>query len=169
MPITMNRRECLGLISLLPFSVPRWSNASETPIEINWDDLIPDGNQAGISSRFGIVEHGQMATPIPEGSAANVTQEYNGKIVRIPGYIVPLDYEGTGTKQFLLVPYVGACIHVPPPPANQLILVTADEPYELERLFDAVYVTGTFDTASTSTELAEVGYSLSANKVEPYE
>ena len=169
MQIEINRRNCLVLLSLLPSILPQLANASETPIEINWKDLIPEGDQLSDDLKFGIVEHGQLATPIPEESTANVTQEYNGKTIRIPGYIVPLDYEGTATKQFLLVPYVGACIHVPPPPANQLIIVTADEPYEIEGLFDAVYVTGMLDTAAVSTQLAEVGYALSANKVEPYE
>ena len=50
-----------------------------------------------------------------------MTDKYNGKLVRIPGYLVPLEYDGTGVSAALLVPYVGACIHVPPPPANQMV------------------------------------------------
>ncbi len=169
MPRFINRRGCLSLIGLLPLAVACAANAAETPIEITWADLIPDRNRADDNPSFGVVEHGQLVTPIPEESAANVTSEYNGKTVRVPGFIVPLDYEGTGTRQFLLVPYVGACIHVPPPPANQLIFVTADTPHELKGMFDPVYVTGQFGTAATSTELAEVGYQMSADRIEPYE
>ncbi|CAN0590062.1 unnamed protein product, partial [Ectocarpus sp. 12 AP-2014] len=65
-------------------------------------------------------------------------------------------------------PYVGACIHVPPPPPNQLVLVTTDRPYENDGLFEPVVVTGMFGTAHTSTQLAEIGYALSADRIEPY-
>ena len=56
-----------------------------------------------------------------------VVAELNGKRVRIGGYVVPLDFEATTIKEFLLVPFVGACIHVPPPPANQIVYVKADK------------------------------------------
>ena len=86
----------------------------------------------------------------------------------MPGFIVPIDYKGTGVTAFILVPYVGACVHVPPPPANQLVFVTTSEPYESKGLFEPVNVTGMFGTASTSTQLAEIGYALSADLIEPY-
>ena len=68
----------------------------------------------------------------------------------------------------MLVPYVGACIHVPPPPANQLVLVTTETPYEVDGLFSAVTVTGMFGTASTSTQLADIGYALSAEDIRAF-
>jgi hypothetical protein len=89
--------------------------------------------------------------------------------VSLPGYVVPLDYDGTGTTAFILVPFVGACIHVPPPPANQLVMVTTERPYKIKGAFDAVVVTGMFGAAATSTALAEIGYALSAEKIEPYQ
>ncbi len=75
---------------------------------------------------------------------------------------------GAGVSTFILVPYVGACIHVPPPPANQLVFVTTGTPYESSGLFEAVNVTGMFGTASTSTQLADIGYALSADLIEPF-
>lgn len=88
--------------------------------------------------------------------------------MRLSGFIIPLDYDGAGVTAFMLAPYVGACIHVPPPPANQLVLVTTEPPHESDGLYAAVTVTGMFGTASTSTQLAEVGYALSADRVAPY-
>jgi hypothetical protein len=85
------------------------------------------------------------------------------------GFVVPIDYSGTGVTAFLLVPYVGACVHVPPPPANQLVLVSTETPYESKGLFEPVTVTGMFGTASVATQLADVGYALSADAIEPYE
>ena len=94
--------------------------------------------------------------------------DWNGRIVRLSGFVIPLDQDGTGVRVFMLVPYVGACIHVPPPPANQLVLVTSERPYEVEGLFAPVTVTGMFGAAATSTRLAEVGYALSADRIEAY-
>ena len=66
------------------------------------------------------------------------------------------------------MPFVGACVHVPPPPAHQLVFVTTEEPYEGKGLFEAVNVTGMFGTASTSTQLANISYALSADYIEPF-
>ena len=143
--------------------------ATESPIDLNWSDLVPDIPGARPQIPTGIIQHGQMTMPAPQQTNVPVTSDYNGKTVRLPGYIVPLDYDGTGTKEFLLVPYVGACIHVPPPPANQLVFVSSEKPYEFKYMFEPVYVTGEFNASALSTDLADVGYSMAANKIEPYE
>ncbi len=140
-------------------------------IDLEWDDLIPEGDGGTLLRSLrdlGVVEHGQLSTGFEQPEARAVTSEYNGKIVRLPGYIVPLDFDSTGVTAFILAPFVGACIHVPPPPANQLVLVTTEEPYEYKGLFDPVNVTGMFGTAATATSLAEIGYALSAELIEPY-
>ena len=100
------------------------------------------------------------------GGAPAVVKDLDGKRVRIGGYVVPLDFEATNVKEFLLVPFVGACIHVPPPPPNQIIYVKTAKGFDVEGSFDPVYVTGTLKVASQYTGLAETGYSLDADKVE---
>lgn len=147
------------------------AQASDDPIELSWRDLVPHsgGTELDALREMGVVEHGQLSTPFDQEKGGAVTTEYNGKVVRIPGYLVPLDFDGTSVTAGLLVPYVGACIHVPPPPPNQLIYVTADgSPYEAKGLFEPVYVTGMFGTSAATTQLAEVGYALSADLIEPY-
>ena len=109
-----------------------------------------------------------MSSPFDQETAAVVTEEYNGKVVRIPGYLVPLEFDGTGVTAAILVPYVGACVHVPPPPPNQLIFISSPIPYESGGLFEPVSVTGTFGTSATQTELAEIGYVIMADRIEPY-
>jgi hypothetical protein len=52
-----------------------------------------------------------------------IVEDLNGRIVRMPGYLLPLDVIGAKVTEFLLVPYIGACIHVPPPPPNQIVYV----------------------------------------------
>jgi len=96
-----------------------------------------------------------------------VVTSLNGKRVRIGGYVVPLDFESTTVKEFLLVPFVGACIHVPPPPANQIVYVKAGKGFEIGNAFDPVTVTGTIKTETAFTGLADAGYSIDAETVEP--
>jgi uncharacterized protein len=95
-----------------------------------------------------------------------VVEALNGKRVQIGGYIVPLDFDATTVKEFLLVPFVGACIHVPPPPANQIIYVKSEKGIEVGKVFDPIYVTGTMTVSFTSTGLADAGYTIAAEQVE---
>lgn len=144
--------------------------AANDPIELGWSDLVPDGGGETMERlrQQGVVQHGELSTPFEQETEAELTTEYNGKLVRIPGYLVPLEFSGQNVKLALLVPYVGACIHVPPPPPNQLILITAESPYESKSLFEPVWVEGMFGTAAASTQLAEVGYTILAKEIAPY-
>lgn len=143
---------------------------AEDALEIEWRDLVPSGQGTTMQRlrELGVVQHGELNTPFDQEKHAEITQEFDGKLVRIPGYMVPLDYTAEGVTDFLLVPYIGACIHVPPPPPNQLVFVTADRPYDVRGLFEAVYVTGIFGSAATATQLADVGYSMVSADVTPY-
>ena len=137
-------------------------------VQLSWDDLIPRGQNTKLLRqlrRQGVVSHGEFSTGFDQAEAQTVTEAYNGKTVRLPGFVVPLDLSSEGVREFILVPFVGACIHVPPPPANQLVLVTTDKPFEFIGLEHAVAVTGTFDTMLTGTELAVIGYKMDAQKI----
>jgi hypothetical protein len=143
----------------------------EDVIDIDWMDLAPSeaGTEIARLREMGVIQHGQLDTPFDQELGGLITHEFDGRRVRIPGFLLPLDFSGTGVTDFLLVPYVGACVHVPPPPPNQLILVTTTTPYESEGLFEAVSVTGTMSSMAAETMFAEVGYALTADVVEPYE
>jgi uncharacterized protein len=145
--------------------------AASDLIELQWEQLIPqDGSDQDASRPIvprGVVPHGGL-TPLPD-DFGRLVHDYDGERVRLPGYVLPLDFEGTRVEEFLLVPYVGACIHVPPPPPNQIVYVTIEQGIEVDGMFEAVWVTGTFDTASISNELADIGYRMEAESVEPYE
>jgi hypothetical protein len=108
------------------------------------------------------------------GKTVNATLD--GQTVRMPGYMLPLEFSGKMVSEFLLVPWVGACIHTPPPPPNQIVHVKADKPVEFGGLFTPVWVTGRMGTGAAKTSLylidgtsdIDVGYSLRASQVEPY-
>lgn len=170
MPLSRRTFLTLPLAAVTLAATPRLVIAEDTPIELNWPDLVPQSSGTDMDTlrQLGVVQHGQLSTPFDQQTGGQVTEEYNGRLVRIPGYLVPLDFDGAGVTSALLVPYVGACIHVPPPPPNQLIFVTTETPYTSQGLFEPVWVTGTFGTAVTETQLAEIGYALQARLIEPY-
>jgi len=74
--------------------------------------------------------------------AISTNPDLDGKQVRIPGYLLPLVYDGKTVTEFLLVPWVGACIHTPAPPPNQIVYVTLEQPFEVRSQFEPVWVTG---------------------------
>src|SRR5271165_1345471 len=163
---------------------------SEAPLELVWAKLMPPAPPAQsiktksfLSGATPFAGAGGSEPPPPPtiddkrwmserrlqpgaGMQTAVVQELDGKRVHIGGYVVPLDFEATNVKEFLLVPFVGACIHVPPPPPNQIIYVKTAKGFEVAGSFDPVYVTGTIKVASQYTGLAETGYSIDAEKVE---
>jgi len=145
------------------------NGAAGEVIELSWTDLVPEseGTELSYLRGLGVVQHGQMSSVFNQETSGAVTEAYDGKTVRIPGYLIPLDHDGLGMTSGLLVPYVGACIHVPPPPPNQLIFVTSSTPYESSGLFEPVWITGTMETAATETQLAEIGYTLIAHRIVP--
>ena len=92
----------------------------------------------------------------------------DGQFVKIPGYALPLELDGVAVQEFLLVPYVGACIHVPPPPPNQIILVDYPEGLTKMKLFDPIWVSGEIKTVIVENFLATSAYSLRAHSYKKY-
>ncbi|MFV2051767.1 DUF3299 domain-containing protein [Aliiroseovarius sp. YM-037] len=147
--------------------LPRRARA-EDYTELDWEDLLPE-NETTIPNAFrGVIDHDDASLSSQQPASSGVRTDWNGQIVRLPGFVVPIDYQGSGVVAFILVPYVGACVHVPPPPANQLVFVTTETPYESAGLFEPVNVIGMFGVSSISTQFADIGYALSADKIEPY-
>lgn len=138
--------------------------------EITWDDLIPPGvPYSEIVGEGELDEVNDTWNPIYDANASKLNARLNGAAIRMPGYIVPLEIGAEGVTEFILVPYVGACIHVPPPPANQLVYVTSKAPWPLDDLWQAVWVEGLMQAELRSTEIARTGYRIDAEKIEIYE
>ncbi|MGD9865905.1 MAG: DUF3299 domain-containing protein [Pseudodonghicola sp.] len=167
----LTRRRALTLLAAPALAPRAAAQAAEEVVDLDWADLIPQGGGTAMARlrALGVVQHGDASAPVDQDTGVAVTTAYNGRLVRIPGYVVPLDYDGDGVTSFILVPYVGACIHVPPPPPNQLIFVTTETPFQVAGLFAPVIVTGLFGAAATGTQLAEIGYSLSAEQIAPFD
>ncbi len=134
--------------------------------ELKWTDLLPPGELAPPQ----VVDHTRVPTfdDFPYTAAAGTVPELDGQLVKLPGFVVPLDVSGDKVVSFLLVPYFGACIHQPPPPPNQIVFVVFAEPVELESMYDPVWVTGTIGLDVHSSSLAQAGYSMQGQAVEKY-
>lgn len=145
------------------------TQAAAEPHIMSWQELIPEGSQALDTStlHIGADEEAPAANQVDAYAPANPL--LNGKQIRIPGYVVPLGFNAQGqVSEFFLVPYYGACIHVPPPPANQIIYVK-DATVTQEALWQPYWVAGELRTSSYQAELANASYQMIAQQIEAYE
>lgn len=103
------------------------------------------------------------------GKVSPALKALDGKMVRIPGYMVPLEDDSEVVSEFLLVPYVGACIHTPPPPPNQIVQVKMNSSKKVKMSFwDPVWVHGKLQIATVKSPYGDVGFQLTGMQIEPY-
>lgn len=140
--------------------------------ELDWEDLIPKDTKGRSTSGVPAPAHDYLG----EGGMAaqqvldfSVRKELDGITVKLPGFIVPLDIGKDGLiTEFFLVPYFGACIHVPPPPPNQIVYVKIEKGIALDSIYEAYWITGNLKVNNKTTRLGASAYQISANKVEIY-
>ena len=149
-------------------ALPTFARAN-TAIEITWDELIPPGvPYSEIIAEGEMDERNDIWRPIFDTNATKLNPTLDGAYIKMPGFIIPIELLASGVNSFVLVPYVGACLHTPPPPPNQLVFVTTDTPWPNDDLWEAVWVTGQMQHEVRSTEVAETGYALKADAMEVY-
>ena len=88
--------------------------------------------------------------------------------VRIPGFAVPLSDGLSDIKQFLLVPNQMACIHVPAPPPNLIVLVELEKSRHIRELSGPLWVEGVLEVKKSKSVYGAAGFEMKAYKVEPY-
>ncbi|HSG91531.1 MAG TPA: DUF3299 domain-containing protein [Pseudomonadales bacterium] len=141
---------------------------------LRWPELIP-AHLADVPVAPAPVDHGggtDLTQLSPWGDlqmSALLVPELDGLEVAIAGFVVPLNLTvDNRVDEFLLVPYFGACVHVPPPPPNQIIYVTAEPGLDAAHLYEAWTVTGTLQVSARQSALADAGYSLAATGIRLY-
>ncbi len=165
--MNLSRRTLIKIATAL-IALPRVVSAA-APREITWDDLIPPGvPYSEIIAEGELDEENDYWRPIFDENSTKLNPALADAYIKMPGFIIPIDISADGVTSFILVPYVGACIHVPPPPPNQLVFVTTKVPWPSERLWEAVWVTGTMQNKVQYTEVADTGYELEADRIEIY-
>ena len=147
--------------------------------EIEWDELIPE--QWRPDKLMAEYNTEELADEDPRAQElyeklrvlwdeSPVVPTLEGQRLKLPGFVVPLEMDAEKIAEFLLVPYYGACIHAPPPPANQTIHVVTGPGQAFEgQAFDTVWVTGTMRVESHTSELAQAGYRLEDANIAPYD
>ena len=149
-------------------------------MEIDWDALIPDSHRPD-SDLIEQYNNGEIDEKDPRIIAldklmqelfdlAPVNSELAGRMVKLPGFVIPIEHDGDKILEFLLVPYHGACIHVPAPPSNQIVYVRVPGgTTAASRVYDTVWVTGRLMIEQIDNDVAESGYVMDAIEVEPFE
>ena len=174
---------CLLSVAVL---ISPLSLSAETPGYnlIDWNDLMPEPwvkemtkEMAAVGKLSNLQDSSDeankaMAAMRKKFDEAPIVKSQLNKKVRLPGYVVPLDAERSEKREFLLVPYFGACIHTPPPPANQIVLIRPTAQSKIKKLpesMDIVWVEGAIKEGRVSTSQGVSGYLLEAVSVAPYE
>jgi hypothetical protein len=146
--------------------------------ELRWDDLVPKGwdPMGGFKDKnIGALVDGDpktmdmMAKLREVWDNAPAETRLDGAAIKLPGYLVPLDESKAGITEFLLVPYFGACVHSPPPPANQIVLVVPAKPITGFQTMDTVWVSGRLRTARQGSPMGTSAYRLEAALVDRYQ
>ena len=169
----------VGFVVLLLSAVAAVA-ASKQPRELTWDDMIPKreirpksalpGADGSSKSYYDLDENEEIIEdPFAGWDFTQPVEDLDGQFVKLPGFVVPLESdEGGMLKEFLLVPYYGACIHTPAPPPNQIVYVTLDEPYDLTDIWNAYWITGTIEVKPYMGTVADTFYRLNGQLVEEY-
>ncbi|WP_211285740.1 DUF3299 domain-containing protein [Marinobacter guineae] len=159
----------LATVMALVLLIPAAGRAE--PREIDWLELMPAEDLALLENMPEIEHDGDGAPLLPdEIMTGRVVPEMGNVEGRIPGFVVPLKTtQDMRILEFFLVPYYGACIHVPPPPPNQIIHVKYKEGFTLEALYDPVWIEGKLVIERTENDLGASSYSMVATEVEPYD
>ena len=143
----------------------------------NYHDRVESLEEDGVDVN-GLIAMRDQVTEERIAKTYLANKALNGKPVRIPGYLLPLEFDGDKVTEFLLVPYVGACIHTPPPPPNQIVHVKTEKAFTTDGgLYTPVWVNGLMKTEQSQSNLNFIdgssdipsSYVLEAISVEPYE
>ena len=182
------------LQSAEPREVTYWGVKEGEALTLLWEDLMPEGSEEALAREYeefyamlekryaanttSLVDAADPYAKIEEGSEFDfmpqlgtfeTVEELDGEFVRIPGYVVPFDFDSDQSwGEFLFVPYMGACIHTPPPPPNQIIFVRADPAVKVKDIWAPYWLEGTLSTEKNLNDLGDTAYSMNISSIEPY-
>ncbi len=170
-----------------------WGVAPGEPLPITWQDLLPEGaietyfeqqdqfyaelenkmnsgakRLSDIEPGLGI-EEGSELDVMPQFGTFETVDDLAGQLVRIPGYVVPFNFASDDQyTEFLFVPYMGACLHTPPPPPNQVIYVRAARDTKITDIWIPYWLEGDIQIERNMNDLGNAAYTLDLVSLEPY-
>ena len=162
---------CVGvLLVVASLSATKTAFAStdrEQRLTLDWIDLIPKNERDKPPAPSKAPVNHDADTP-PQNMAGGFRDDLDGRQIRLPGFVIPLEGDSETVTELLLVPYFGACIHVPPPPPNQIVYVKFKQGVPIKGLWDVVYVKGKLKVEEVSSDLGQAGYLIEGVGVEAY-
>lgn len=164
--------------------VASFSLAANDVKTIEWTDLMPEEDLKLLQQMPEVQHDYSQPSPFDDNyqgddpvaaqwqqilTSAKVVEKYNNTKVRVPGFVVPLEFDAEqNVTSFFLVPYFGACIHVPPPPPNQMIFVTGAKKLKADMIYSPFWISGTLTTEVMTHDLGQAAYSLKVDNIEEY-
>ncbi|WP_445767839.1 DUF3299 domain-containing protein [Rheinheimera sp.] len=164
--------------------VASFSLAANDVKTIEWTDLMPEEDLKMLQEMPEVQHDYSQPSPFDDNyqgddpaaqqwqqilKSAKVREEFNNTKVRIPGFIVPLEFDAEqNVTSFFLVPYFGACIHVPPPPPNQIIYMHGAKNLKADMIYSPFWISGTLKTETMTHDLGQAAYSMAVDSVEEY-
>ncbi|MEM9938704.1 MAG: DUF3299 domain-containing protein [Pseudomonadota bacterium] len=170
-----------------------WGVKDGEALTIMWEDLMPEGSEEELmqayeefyamlekryaantttladADPYGGIAEGSDLDYMPQLGTFDTVDELDGQDIRIPGYVVPFDFNLKRRHDaFLFVPYMGACIHTPPPPPNQIIFVRADPSVRIKDIWAPYWVEGTLRVETNENELGDTAYAMQLTEIEDY-
>lgn len=142
---------------------------ADAPRPIDWDDLMPPNWEPEPIDYSSFFHDPFSAGASQPDDDAPVVEALDAELVTLDGWLVPLEWEMEKIREFLFVPWFGACIHVPPPPSNQIIRLTLAEGVPERSMFEPQTLTGRIQIERSSSDLAMASYRVVDGKVEPAE
>jgi uncharacterized protein len=170
----------LGALLLLTGAQPGWSGEGRVAAAWQAEFATEDATLAALEAAIDEALAANQVVTIDwrllaglnyrNGQVSEALQKVDGKQVRIPGFIVPLEDYMEEAAEFLLVPYYGACIHTPPPPPNQMVHVVMENNRKARTgWWEPIWMEGKLDIKNIDSPYGSVGFQISGRRVTPYE
>lgn len=145
---------------------------SEDYKEVSWDDLMPADWVPPMPQEQDLFELEESIANLDfsvKTEFAPIVKALDQQKLKLPGYMIPIKFNASSVSEFLLVPYMGACIHTPPPPENQIVYVSLKKPIETSDMWEPVWVSGVMKAQISMTDIATAGYQMTDAVTEKYE
>jgi hypothetical protein len=150
----------LSVLSIGVFVSPPW----QAPAEVVAARALPSSAGEARPISWELLETLDLRT----GRGSAVLDSLVRQRVSLPGFLVPLDDDAQQAKEFLLVPYFGACIHLPPPPPNQMIYVTMVGDAIDFSMWEPMIIEGELLISPVDSPYGKVSYVMTGRRVRPY-
>lgn len=140
--------------------------------EVSWDDLMPKDWVPSVPEDQAFFEgetFDGVMVELPKTELAPIVKSLDEQKLKLPGYIIPIKFNAWSVSEFLLVPYVGACVHTPPPPENQIIYVSLKKPMETKDMWAPIWVSGVMKVQLSMTKFATAGYHMTEAAMKVYD